>query len=120
MKSKVRMLVLAAGLSTLGACVVYDPYYPYGPPPGPSPVAVYDRAWNAAVGAMRDQGVEIDGQDRATGVIDGHRGAITVRSKVFSQADGRVRVEFNMGGALSEDPSLSDRISRAYDVRMGR
>ena len=43
-----------------------------------------------------------------------------MKSRVLTQADGKVRVEFNAGGALSEDPGLPDRISRAYDARMGR
>jgi hypothetical protein len=119
MNAKIRSAVLVAGLFTLGGCVVYDPYYPYHSP-GANIAATYDRSWNAAVGAMRDQGVDIGAEDRSTGVIDGRRGGITVRSRVVTQADGRVRVEFNMGGTLSEDPGLSDRISRAYDARMGR
>ena len=69
---------------------------------------------------MRDQGVSISAEDRSAGMIEGRRGGITVRSKVVTQADGRVRVEFNMSGAMSEDPGLSDRISRSYDARMGR
>jgi hypothetical protein len=121
MNAKLRSVVLVAGLCTLGGCYVYDPYYPYGhPPPGASPAATYDRAWNAALGAMRDQGVDIAGEDRSNGVIDGRRGGVNVRSRVVTQADGRVRVEFNMSGAMSEDPGLADRISRAYDARMGR
>jgi hypothetical protein len=96
------------------------PYYPYGYPataPGPS---AYDRSWNAAVGAIRDQGVNITREDRTTGTIEGQRGGMSVNARVVTQADGRVRVEFNTGGNLAEDPGLSDRVSRSYDARMGR
>jgi hypothetical protein len=53
-------------------------------------------------------------------MIDGRRGGINVKARLMTQADGAVRVEFNASGAMSEDPSLPDRISRAYDARMGR
>ena len=97
----------------------YGPY-PYGyPAPAPGPSA-YDRSWNAAVGAIRDQGVNVTREDRGTGTIEGQRGGLTVNARVVTQADGRVRVEFNTAGNLSEDPGLSDRVSRSYDARMGR
>jgi len=111
-------LVIAAlsGAMGLAGCV-YDPYYhpyAYGTP------NAYERSWNAAVGALRDQGVQIGREDRSTGQIEGTRGPLTVRALVTTQADGRVRVEFNTGGDLSADPGLSDRVSRSYDARMGR
>ena len=104
-------------LAPLAGCVVYDypPYY--APAPGPS---AFDRSWSAAVGAMRDEGVQIGAEDRSAGYIEGRRGNLTVMSRVVTQADGRVRVEINTRGNLSEDPGLPDRISRAYDARMGR
>jgi hypothetical protein len=64
--------------------------------------------------------VQIAIADRTAGIIEGRRGNLTVKARVLTQADGRIRVEFNTGGNLSEDPGLSDRISRSYDVRMGR
>jgi hypothetical protein len=85
--------------------------------PGP---ASFDRSWAAAVGAFDDQGVQITTQDRGTGQIRGTRDGIDVVANVRSQADGSVRVEFNTGGATARDPTLIDRISRAYDRRMGR
>jgi hypothetical protein len=69
---------------------------------------------------MRDQGMEILHEDRATGRIEGRRGGLTVAALVMTQADGRVRVEFNVRGPSSEDPGLAERISRSYEVRMGR
>jgi len=107
--------VLAAGMT---ACV-YDPYYPYGYPPPATP-ASFDRSWNAAMLALQDQGVRIASEDRGAGVIQGQRGGMTVLTRLNRQADGSVRVEFNVGGNLGEDPELPNRISRSYDARMGR
>src|SRR4051812_20847427 len=113
---------LAVGAS---GCYVYDPYYPYphgyaavpGPNAGP---ALYDRSWNAMLGAFSDQGLAVVGQDRGSGTIEGRKGEIRVTSRISTQADGTVRAEFNAGGELSGDPGFRDRISRAYDARRGR
>ena len=110
-----RALAGFATVFALAACVVYEPVVVGGGTP-----ATYERSWNAAVGSYHDQGVSITAQDRANGVIEGRKGGITVKSRVVTQADGKVRVEMNTGGALSEDPGLPDRMSRAYDARMGR
>ncbi len=116
MKTAARILFAMAFAAGLAGCVVYD----YPPPgytttaPGPS---AYERAWNNAMGALVDQGVNIRNQDRAAGLIEGNRGNIRVTARLISQPDGAVRVEFNAGGALSEDPGLPDRISRSYDAR---
>ena len=112
----VRVVAVLASLLALSACVVYEPVYATG---GGTP-ATYERAWNAAVGSYHDQGVAITAQDRTNGVIEGRKGGVTVKSRVVTQADGKVRVEMNAGGSLSEDPGLPDRMSRAYDARMGR
>ena len=111
-----RILAVLASLLALSACVVYEPVYATG---GGTP-ATFERAWNAALGSYQDQGVAITAQDRTSGVIEGRKGGMTVKSRVFAQADGKVRVEMNTGGNLSEDPGLPDRMSRAYDARMGR
>jgi hypothetical protein len=111
-----RILAVLASLLALSACVVYEPVYATG---GGTP-ATFERAWNAALGSYQDQGVAITAQDRTSGVIEGRKGGMTVKSRVFAQADGKVRVEMNTGGNLTEDPGLPDRMSRAYDARMGR
>jgi hypothetical protein len=114
MKSVFSRIVLAAMLATVSVgCVYYEPY-PY------AVASAYDRSWNAAVGAMRDQGVQVTREDRPAGRIEGRRGALAVKADVATLADGRVRVEFNTSGDLQQDPGLSDRISRSYDARMGR
>ena len=108
-------LALAIGL----AGCVYDPCYPYGCVQPGAP-ASFDRSWNAATLALQDQGVRITNQDRGAGVIQGTRGGMNVTTRLNRQADGSVRVEFNVGGNLDEDRGLPDRISRSYDARMGR
>jgi len=116
-------IVFASAVALGLASCVYDPYYPYGYPGYPAPVspqAAYDRYWGAAVGAIRDSGLQVTSEDRTAGVIQSQRGNVTMNARVITQADGRVRVEFNAGGALNEDPSLPDRVSRAYDARLGR
>ena len=118
---KTSLVRIALGLlvtATVAGCVVYDPYY--NPYPQVSPQEAFDRYWGAALGAMRDQGMQITAENRAAGVIEGRRGGINMRANVIPQSDGRVRVEFNAGGAISEDPSLPDRVSRSYDARLGR
>jgi hypothetical protein len=110
----------AATALAIGAsgCYVYDPYYPY-PYHANATASTFDRSWNAMLGAFSDQGVNVVAQDRANGFIDGRRGDISVRAHIAPQNDGTVRAEFNVNGA-AQDPGLPDRISRAYDARMGR
>ena len=107
--------ILTACLALLSACVVYEPV----PTPAPAPTT-FDRSWNAAVAAVQDEGVRIASEDRAGGVIRGLRGEQEVTINVRTQADGNVRVEISARGPKGSDPGLADRISRAYDRRMGR
>ena len=81
--------------------------------------STYDRAWAAAIGAMQDQGVAINDQDRAAGVLRGTRGPTGVTAVVRTRPDGRVQVEFNTTGT-SSDPGLVERIGESYNRRMGR
>jgi hypothetical protein len=114
MKTMFSRAVLAVILAAVASgCVYYEPH-PY------AVASAYDRSWNAALGAMRDQGVQVMREDRGAGRIEGRRGALAVKADVATLADGRVRVEFNTSGDLQQDPGLSDRISRSYDARMGR
>ena len=112
-----RGALLAATILGAAGCYVYEMApgtYVAAPPP------VFDRSWNAAVGAFRDQGVEISVEDRPSGVIRGRRGGIDVTASVRSQADGSVRVQFDSSGATAQDPALLQRVSSSYERRMGR
>jgi hypothetical protein len=80
--------------------------------------ANFDRSYNAALGALQDQGVTISRSDANAGVIEGMLGNGHVTANVNRQADGGVRVQFNASGA--SDASLVDRITRSYQARMGR
>jgi len=80
----------------------------------------FDRAWSAALGAARDEGVQIVSEDRVSGIINGRRGDQEVTINLRGQADGNVRVEISQRGPQGADPGLAGRVSRAYDRRMGR
>lgn len=114
-----KRLILAAGLAVTvavsGGCVVYEPV-----PGAYGQASTFDRSWNAAVGAMREQGVAITHEDRGTGTVRGTRGGINVTGTVRPQADGTVRVQFDTSGATGSDPTLIDRITRSYQAFMGR
>ncbi len=102
--------LLAIALPT--GCVVYEPAY-YSSP------ATYDRAWSAALGALQDTGVQITSSDSASGVIRGTKDGVAVSVSVLRQADGRTQVRFDAKGS-ERDPGLAERMSQAYDRRMGR
>jgi hypothetical protein len=112
-------VAVAMAAALVGACTYYvsEPGYVSGLPP---PAASFDRSWSAVLAAFGDQGVPISTADRAAGVVRGSRDGINVTANVRSQTDGSVRVEFNTSGSTTRDPGLIDRISRAYDQRMGR
>jgi hypothetical protein len=101
---------LAAALF-LGGCVAYAP---------PQQPSTYDRAYNAMLGAMADQGVSVSDSNPAAGLITGARGPITVIATVAPQPDGTTKVEFRTKGDISKDPQLIDRIGASYNARMGR
>jgi hypothetical protein len=94
----------------------------YVPPPSttvvPGAPASFDRSFDAAAGAMRDQGLTISAEDRNAGRVVGKLGNGTVTANVRQQADGSVRVQFDAAGM--QDPAVIDRVSRGYDRRMGR
>lgn len=108
-----RALLGSALLSLLAGCVVYEPY-------PMSTQSRFDQSWNAATGAMADQGVAITTQDRGAGIIRGARGGINIQASVRTLADGRVEVRFDSSGDARSDPSLIHRVSESYDRRMGR
>ena len=116
------------GIGVLLSLVILAGCYVYGPvPPQPPPEPVYsyrpstfERSWSAAQDAMEDVGVRIVSADRNSGIIRGTRDAVDATVTVRTQADGRVRVEFNARGPSGQDPHLADRIYQAYERRMGR
>ena len=110
------IVLLAALVAALPGCVVYDTpsgYYVNTYP------ATYDRAWDAALGALSDVGVQVASADRGSGVARGSKGPVDVTVSVLRQADGTTRVQFDAKGSQN-DPTLAQQFSSAYDRRMGR
>jgi len=108
--------LLAAGLAgAVAGCTYYQTV-----PAAPSGPSSFDRAWNAALGAASDTGVAVSTADRTSGTIYGTTVTDDVTIRVFTQADGRVRVEFNVKGPAGSDAALANRLSNAYNARMGR
>jgi len=100
----------------LGGCTVYQTAPGvYAPMPN-----AFERSWSAAVGALEDEGVRIVNLDSAAGKASGVRGDIGVTAMVRTQADSSVRVEFSTSGNTAADPTLIDRITQRYNMRMGR
>lgn len=85
-----------------------------------APVSKFDKSWSAAVGALADQSVKITVENREAGVVQGVRNGIDVTANVRTQADGSVRVQFDTAGDTARDPELINRITAAYNRRMGR
>jgi len=110
-------LLLAFGLLLgLEGCTYYQTAPGvYAPVP-----STFERSWSAAVGALEDEGVRITAMDRDAGRVSGVRGAIGVTATVRTQADTSVRVEFNTSGDTASDPTLIDRITQRYNMRIGR
>jgi hypothetical protein len=115
-----KVAACATAAMLLGSACTYHeappPSYP-APPPSPS---VFDRAWDAAVGAAYDEGVQVTVQDRGSGLIRGTKGSTNVEISVRTQADGSVRVAINARGRSGRDTALADQINQSYDRRMGR
>jgi hypothetical protein len=104
-----RLLVLLALALGFAGCVVYEPV-----PVAPSnPMA---QPWQAAMGAVQDAGLAIVTADQATGLVRGTRGSAVGEIRVSMRADGRVGVEITS----QNDPTLTQRLTDAYNRRMGR
>lgn len=104
-------LLLASVLMTCAGCA-----------PSPAPVRgaeKYDRAFDAAVGAAKEVGVEVSSADRAAGRISGTKAGAEVSIWLQWQPSGSTKVEFNAPRS-TEDPKLSEVWLAAYNRRMGR
>jgi uncharacterized lipoprotein len=97
MDLKRRQLIFVSAM-LLASCVAYVPTYT-PVVSQTSPQQRFDKSWDAANGAMYDQGLTITAQDRGAGVI---------QVKFASKGDDRA------------DPGLIRRVSDSFDRRMGR
>jgi len=111
--------LLAAVLTAVlvSGCVAYP--YPYAEPMPAAP-SKFDQAWDAALGAAADAGVQVTGADRASGRISGNKAGAAVSINLQSLADGRVQVAFDAPGSREANPTLNERWLAAYNRRMGR
>jgi hypothetical protein len=106
-----RMAFVLALLAGVAACVVTEPS-PYAQgllQPG------FNKAWNNAVDAMKEEGLQIAMADVAGGRLDGRRGQTLVRARLTTQGVGNIRAEFE-----STDAALADRVEERYKARMAR
>jgi hypothetical protein len=105
--------LIGAVLATLAlaGCVVYEPV------PAPDPL---DVSWRAAMGAIGDAGLTLVTADRATGTLRGTRGSVEGIISVRQRPDGRVGVEITARDPDRADPTLVQRMTDAYNRRMGR
>ena len=116
-----RVLLRSALCACLASATVAGCTYYQAVPAAPSGPSNFDRSWNAALGAADDLGVSVSTADRTSGFIYGTSptgGNVTI--SVFTQADGRVRVEFNVRSPAGYDTDLANRLHGAYEARMGR
>ena len=103
----------------LAGCVVYEPV-PSSMPVHTTRPASFDRSWSAAQQAAQDVGIQITTADRGTGLILGRRNSAEVSIQLMPQADGSLRLKFDVKHLSPQDQGLSERYSQAYERRMGR
>lgn len=111
MPSLLRVLAARVAVLSLCGCVVYEPV------PAPDP---FDTSRRAAMGAIGDAGLTLVTADQATGTIRGTRGSLEGVIAVRHQPDGRVGVEISARDPDKVDPTLTKRLTDAYNRRMGR
>lgn len=95
------------------------PYYPYGYPVATTVVPAvpsFDRAWDAALRASADTGIQVTSADRANGHITGSQAGAAVTIDLRRQADNSVQVTFRVPD--SQDATLRSRWTEAYQQRM--
>jgi hypothetical protein len=106
-----RILTALLVALALSGCVYY------APPPQQDPVEV---SFNAALGALQDVGMTVASADRASGTLRGMRGNVEGVIQVSMRADGRVGVQITARDPSKVDPGMVDRLTEAYNRRMGR
>ena len=117
MKRVQRILIAIGAVLAIAGCAY--PYYPY-PYPSGVPSDPFEMPWNAAMGAMGDAGLTVVVADRPSGTIKGTRGSVEGTIMVRRMADGRVGVEISARDPNRQDPGVVQRLTNAYNGRMGR
>ena len=113
---------IACGIAVAAAFVLQGCYYPTAPVPAPRSMQErFEQSWQAARGAASDVGVRITQEDRPSGTLRGEQGSSNVSITVIPQADQTIQVGFSVtGGTSSQDENLRQRLTSAYQRRMGR
>jgi hypothetical protein len=114
----VALSMAAAAVLLLQGCYAYPAYTAV--PTSPSPQARFDASWQAARGAASDEGVHVTSEDRGSGTLRGDKGPFGILITVATQADGSIHVAFTVNGAAPENVNLQNRLTNAYQRRMGR
>jgi hypothetical protein len=105
-----RIGALSALVLSLAGCVAYTAV----------PVDPMQQPWQAAIGAIADAGLTLVTADQATGTVRGTKGSVEGIISVRMRNDGRVGVEINSRDPDHKDPGLTQRLTEAYNRRMGR
>jgi hypothetical protein len=103
----------------LSGCVVYEPVPSMTPVQTTRP-ASFDRSWSAAQQAAQDVEIQITTADRNIGLILGRKNSAEVAINLMPQADGSIRIKFDVKNLSPQDQGLAERYSHAYERRMGR
>lgn len=111
-----RFFLVLALMAGIAACAVVAPSpYAHGVlQPG------FNRSWNNAIDAMKDEGVQVVMSDLAAGRLEGQRGRVTLTVRVVNEGVGKQDVDFVASGAVAEDPTLADRVRKRFDARMAQ
>jgi hypothetical protein len=112
------------GILVAAAFMLQGCYTAPTPAPVPAPRPIQERfetSWQAARGAASDAGVRITHEDRASGTLRGEKDSSSVSITVVPQADQTIQVGFSVtGGGSFQETNLKERLTQAYQRRMGR
>ena len=116
MITKPVLLVAVTAILSLAGCAAWPP----APVAAPqlTPQQHFDRTYDAAAGAISDEGMSITSQDRGTGTVRGIWSGFTVTAKVDRRTDGSLRVQFDTPGTSFREQKLIDRVTVSYNRRM--
>ena len=97
--------------------------YYVGPAPvvvEPGPAPSFDFAWDNALRAADETGIQITSANKETGTMIGQRGSVAVNIRVMKQHDGRIRVELDLKSQQPRTKYVADDFYKAYDRYLGR
>ena len=116
MITKPVLLIAVTAVLSLAGCVAYPP----APVAAPqlTPQQQFDRTYDAAAGAIFDEGMTITSQDRGAGTVRGVWAGFAITGKVDRRTDGSLRVQFDTPGTSFREQKLVERVTIAYNRRI--